>query len=94
MRKTFLIIFLILIFAQPLCGQTFEVKSVREDLKEVVIRDKQTGEEKLLKKGEEVGGWRVVEITADHVTISKPEGNTVYVTQIPIKAQRPTPTPK
>ena len=55
MRKTFLIIFLILIFAQPLCGQTFEVKSVREDLKEVVIRDKQTGEEKLLKKGEEVG---------------------------------------
>ena len=88
MIKLILIFFLILIFGQPAFSQTLGVSKITEDRKEVVLFDQDTGQEWVAKQGEKVGDWRVVEITQSHVKLARLEGNTVFVTTIPIPAKQ------
>ena len=82
MYKFILILFLIFLYGTPVHSQSLQVLEVKDDFKEVLLFDKNTGQEYLAKQGEKVGDWRVVEITQSHVTISRLEGNTVFVTTI------------
>jgi hypothetical protein len=60
-------------------AQDFDVQSVSQDLQEVVLRIKETGELWVARKGMELGGWRVVRITSNHVALTKREEDTGYV---------------
>jgi L-cysteine desulfidase len=80
------IIFLTLMIACPAYSQNFKVKTVDENSKEVVLQDKDTGEEWLAREGDEVEGWRIMAITKDHVTIAKINQEMESVmTQLPVK---------
>lgn len=80
------IILLILIVAHPVYSQNFKVKVVSEDLKEVVLQDNDTGEEWVARFGDVVGGWKILKITNDQLTIVKQgEGQVTLKTDLPIK---------
>ena len=88
MCKIILIILLSFVFVQSIYGQTFEVKSVSEDLREAVLKNTGTGEERVVRKGEVMDGWRVMEIAQTHVTIGGwVEGIGVIATRIPVMVQ-------
>jgi len=88
MCKIILIILLSFVFVQSIYGQTFEVKSVSEDLREAVLKNTGTGEERVVRKGEVIDGWRVMEIAQTHVTIGGwVEGIGVIATRIPVMVQ-------
>ena len=83
--KVIPIALLIFVFASPVHSQTFMVKAISQDLKEVVLCDRETGMEWTGSVGDEIGGWRIVKIGQAHVILSRcGEGNTVFVTRIPI----------
>jgi len=85
-RTVILLILLTFALCQPAYSHTFEAIKTSESSAEVVLRDRATGEEWVAGVGDEIDGYRVVEITKDYVTISKPgEGRTIFVTRIPIK---------
>jgi len=88
MYKFVLIGLLVSLYGLPAYGQSLEVLGVKENSKEVVLLDKDTGLESVAKQGQKVGVWRVVEITRDHVTLARLEGDTVFVTTIPIPAKQ------
>jgi len=88
MCKIILIILLSFVFVQSIYGQTFEVNSVSEDLREAVLKNTGTGEERVVRKGEVIDGWRVMEIAQTHVTIGGwVEGIGVIATRIPVMVQ-------
>lgn len=83
--KVIPIALLIFVFASPVHSQTFMVKAISQDLKEVLVGDRETGMEWIGRLGDEIEGWRIVEIGQAHVTLSRPgEADTVFVTRIPI----------
>jgi len=82
------IILLTLMIICPAYSQNLEVQSVDEESKEVVLRDRDTGEEWVAKAGEEVEGWRIVKISRDQVTIVKQgEGRVTLMTELPVKGR-------
>ncbi len=87
MYKLALVILLTLILVQSVCGQTFEVKSISEDLKQAVLKDTDTGEEWTVKKGDGLKGWRIFEITKEYVTILTPVEGGAIATRIPARAK-------
>ena len=85
MYKVVLIILLSFVFVQSAYSQTFEVKAVSEDLREAVLKNTGTGEERIVRKGEVIDGWRVMEIAQTHVTIGGwVEGIGAIAAQIPV----------
>jgi len=57
-------------------GQNFKVLAVEEDSQEVVLRDKDTGEQWLARVGDEIEGWIIVKVTKNQVVMRKEaEGN-------------------
>jgi hypothetical protein len=52
-------------------GQNFKVLAVEEDSQEVVLRDKDTGEQWLARVGDEIEGWTIVEVTKNKVVMRK-----------------------
>jgi hypothetical protein len=84
-RVAILLVCLGFLILPPAYGQNFEVKAVHRSPDEVVLHDRDTGEEWVATVGETVAGWRIVQITLDHVTIArKGDGGVVAVTQIPV----------
>ena len=85
MYRIIVVILLSFVFVQTVYSQTFEVKSVSEDLREAILKNTGTGEERVVRKGEVVDGWRVMEIAQTHVTIGGwVEGIGVIAAQIPV----------
>jgi len=85
MCKIILIILLSFVFVQSIYGQTFEVMAISEDLQEAVLKNAETGEERVVRKGEVIDGWRVMEIAQTHVTIGGwVEGIGLIATRIPV----------
>ena len=85
MYKVILIVLLSFVFVQSAYSQTFEVKAVSEDLQEAVLKNTGTGEERVVRKGEVMDGWRVMEIAQTHVTIGGwVEGIGAIAAQIPV----------
>ena len=83
----FLIVMILLSLAVSLPGyaQNFEVKEVQISLEEAVLADRATGQQWVVQVGDEVEGWKIVKITQDYVTISKPrEGLPTLMTEIPV----------
>jgi len=70
----------------PAYSQNFEVKEVREHSEQVVLRYRDTGEEWVAEVGDEIWGWRVVQITQRHITMAKSrEDLPMLMTKIPIE---------
>lgn len=85
MYKVILIILLSFVFVQSACGQSFEMKAVSEDLREAVLKNTETGEERVVRRGEMVGGWKVMEIAQTHVTLGGwVEGIGAIAARIPV----------
>jgi hypothetical protein len=83
------IIFLVLFSVFAICGpaycHTFKAVDVSEGGAEAVLRDTITGDEWVVQVGDEIDGYRVVQITMEYVTIDHPGENGVfYSTEIPI----------
>jgi len=90
MKRTALLCFL-LIFSVccPAYSHTFEAIISDESAEEVVLCDTVTGDEWVAAVGDEVDGYRIVEITPSYVTIAKPgEDRVVFVTKIPINSEQ------
>jgi hypothetical protein len=73
MRKLEIILmtFMVLTVAFPAIGKNFNVTSVSEDGKTVVIQDKDTAREWAVKKGDAIGDWIVVDISKNKVILEK-----------------------
>jgi len=85
MYKVILIILLSFVFVQSAYSQTFEVKAVSEDHQEAVLKNTETGEERVVRRGEVVDGWRVMEIAQTHVIIGGwVEGIGAIAARIPV----------
>ena len=86
MKKIMILITLLtLMIACPAHSQNFEVKTVDVASKEVVLQDKNTGEEWLAREGDEVEGWKIMAITSDYVSIAKiDEEMESVMTQLPV----------
>lgn len=88
MYRIIVAILLTFVFVQSVYSQTFEVKSVSEDFREAVLKNTETGEERVVRKGEMIDGWRVMEIAQTHVTIGGwVEGIGAIAARIPVMVQ-------
>ncbi|BBO72162.1 hypothetical protein DSCA_60920 [Desulfosarcina alkanivorans] len=89
------ICFFVLVSIFAICGpaycHTFKATYVSGDGTEAVLRDTSTGDEWMVQVGDEIDGYRVIQITMDHVTIVHPgENGVVYSTDIPIDDEKHT----
>lgn len=85
MYRIIVVILLTFVFVQTVYSQTFEVMAISEDLQEAVLKNAETGEERIVRKGEMIDGWRVMEIAQTHVTIGGwVEGIGLIATRIPV----------
>jgi hypothetical protein len=85
-RFSILMVLLSFAVSAPAYSQNFEVKEVREHSKQVVLRDRDTGEEWVAEVGDEIGGWRVVQITQHHISMAKSrDDQPMLMTKIPVK---------
>jgi hypothetical protein len=83
--KAILIITLSLTFVSTALSQGLKVKSVSEDLEEVVLFDSETEEEWIALLDDEINGWTILKITHDSVTIAKiEEGKIPIVKELPV----------
>ena len=70
----------------PAYCQNFEVLEVDEYYEQAVLFDSNTGEEWVAGIGDEIEGWQVVRITAQYVTMSKPQDDQpMLMTNIPVR---------
>ena len=74
-RFFFMIVSLIFLVSLPAYAQDFEVIEVGENFEYAVLADRATGEEWVVQTGDEINDWMVVKITADYITILKPNGD-------------------
>jgi hypothetical protein len=70
-RFLILMIFLSFAVSRPAYCQNFDVKEVRDHSEQVVLQDRDTGQEWVAEVGDEIGDWRVVRITQNYVTMAK-----------------------
>ncbi len=87
MYKYFVAIILAM-FAVSMPGycQDFEVLEVDEHYEQAVLFDSNTGEEWVAEIGDDIEGWQVVRITAQYVTMSKPQDDQpMLMTNIPVR---------
>ena len=88
-RTIFLLILLVLSVFHPAYSHTFKAIVGKESAEEVVLRDTATGDEWVAAEGDEIDGYRIVEITPSYVSIAKlGEGQVVFVTKIPINGEQ------
>jgi len=83
-RALTLSIFLVIVICLPAYAQDFKVLAVSENFKQVILYEKGTGREYTAQAGDEVDGWRIVEINQEYVTISKPQNGYMLSTRIPL----------
>lgn len=73
MHRYFLIaVLIIFFFAGIASSESFKVVNVQDNLKEAVLYDRDTGDEWVVKVGDQVNGWTVTVITHEYVTVYKP----------------------
>ena len=65
------VVLAIFLFAHSAQAQSFNLKSISEDLREAVLVDKDTGAEWAVGEGDEVEGWSIVKIKKNCVVIRK-----------------------
>jgi hypothetical protein len=66
-----LMILLTLAVSLPAYGQNFQVRAVEEDPQQVVLRDKDTGKEWVVRAGDEIEGWAIIEVKKNRVVMRK-----------------------
>jgi len=72
MHRLILIVFLaIFLFAHSAYAQSLHLKSISEDLQEVVLIERDTGAEWVAREGDVVEGWSIVAIKKNRVVIRK-----------------------
>jgi hypothetical protein len=60
----------------PAYSQNFKVLAVEEGSQEVVVRDRDTGKQWVVRVGDEIEGWIIVKVTKNQVVMRKEaEGN-------------------
>jgi hypothetical protein len=74
-RFYIIIMFLISLVSLPAYAQDFEVREIGANYEYAVLADRGTGEEWVVQTGDEINDWRVVKITADYITVLKPNGD-------------------
>jgi hypothetical protein len=85
MCKVILILLLSFVWVQSVYGQSFEAMAVSENLQEAVLKNTETGEQRVVRRGEVVDGWRVMEIAETHVTLGGwVEGIGAIAARIPV----------
>lgn len=72
---------------QTVYGQTFEVVAISEDFREAVLYDWEMEKEWVVRKGVEIRGWRVWEITEGVVTVVMPVEGGAIAAQIPMRVE-------
>ena len=88
MGRTILIILMALTLAETVFCQTMVVKEVRVAAQEVIFRDRETGEELVVRVGDVVEGWAVQRVTETDLTISYlGEDNVLYTTDLPLRSR-------
>jgi hypothetical protein len=81
----------ILLIAGSAGAGDFEVMQVLTDSEQVVLYNRNTGEEWVAETGDEIEGWKIVEIGSDSVTVFKPqveEGPPALIKTVPVKGKR------
>jgi hypothetical protein len=85
-KYLFAILLTTFIVPLPAYCQNFEVLEVDEYNEQAVLVDTDTGEEWVAEIGDEIAGWQVVRITAQYVTMSKPqEDQPMLMTNISVR---------
>lgn len=88
MFRAILVVLLVLWSAQAVYCQSFEAIGVSEDLQEAILKSTVTGEERIVRRGDTIDGWRVVEIAPTHVTIGRQvEGGGAIATRVPVRVK-------
>jgi hypothetical protein len=86
MYRIILVILLVFLSAQVVFCQAFEAMGLSQDLREAVLRNPATGEERIVTKGDTIDGWKVIEITSTHVTVGRQlESGGAIATTIPVR---------
>jgi hypothetical protein len=88
MFRAFLSFFLLFGLAQNTFGQEFNVSKISKDLKLVTLKNRESGVEATVAGGQEIEGWRVLEITPSEVVVGRIESNdSVILRHMPIPQQ-------